>query len=273
MVKSWLLGVIRDAFFAIDTAVYGAVSSLYNFLLDLAKVQIFSESVIQEFASRIYAFLGVIMIFKLTVSMVQYVAAPEKLESDGKKLVINIIMSLIMMVILPGIVFPLSTRLQNAILEDGIIEKTILGVDPTGAAGRMRKQAGRMMAYTAFSTFFYPAPCEGESIFVAVDEDGDGILEFNEDEKEIQLTDVCKKAINEGYGSGVAEDFETYYIQSYQQKNMKMLSEWVSEKNSDNEFLMNYNFALSTVVGAVVLFILFRFCFDVALRSVKLGFL
>lgn len=254
----WFTDLIRSAFFAIDSVIYGFISSCYNFLLDLAKVQIFTEGQIQEFATRIYAFLGVIMIFKLTVSMVQYVAAPEKLETDGKKLVMNILISLLLMVIMPGIVFPLMTDVQQAILDDGIIEQVILGVDPTGEAGKSRKQGGRMVAFLTFSTFYSPTVCQGEPVFVP-------------SEKGAVLSAECVNSLNTEYG-GVPSGFEESYLLAYEQKEMKMLEEWLKEKKG-KVYLFDYSYFLSTAVGVVVLFILLRFCFDIALRSVKLGFL
>ena len=258
---TWLNDIFRSIFFFIDSAIYGVMQTLYNFLLDISKVQIFSESAIQNFATRIYAFLGIFMIFKLTVSMVQYVAEPEKLESDGKKIVINIMVALALMIILPGIVFPLSTRLQDAILDDGVIENLILGIDPTDTAGKTRKQAGRTVSYLSFSTFFYLAPCENVSTFIIQQKD-DGTYET-------VLSAECESEIT----VPAAGNFIADYAASYEQKNMKMLREWVNEKNNNKEYLFTYNYIISSIVGLVELFIFFRFCFDISLRAVKLGFL
>ena len=262
---SWLWDQIRSLFFALDQSIYGVAESLYGFLIKLSTLQIFSESTIQAFATRIYALLGVIMIFKLTVSMVQYVAEPEKLESDGKKLVQGIIISLVLMVILPGIIFPLSRDLQNAILQDQLIEKIILGIDSSGNAGKDRKNTGRIATYATFSTFFYPTACKDMNVFVtSTSEDGSS--------QENSFTSECVDAINSAGGTEI-EGFSDAYLQSYEQKDMSSLGAFINEKDGNGDYFFTYRLLVSTALGIFLAFMFFRFCFDIALRAVKLGFL
>ena len=76
---SWLTDIFRWLFFQIDNIVYGLISILYELLMYLANLDLFGISsmytgsgfvlddnnLIFKFASRIYVFLGVIMLFQI----------------------------------------------------------------------------------------------------------------------------------------------------------------------------------------------------------------
>ena len=81
---------IRHLFMLIDTGIYFLIENLFQLILDLANVKIFSDSVISDFANRIYIILGLIMIFKLMISFIQYIVNPEKM-SDKEQGVTNIL--------------------------------------------------------------------------------------------------------------------------------------------------------------------------------------
>ena len=280
----WLQTFLRWLFSLIDDIIYGFIPTVYEFLLNLADVQVFSESTIQGFATRIYALLGVIMIFKLTVSMVQYVAQPDKMQSDGKKLVTNIIVSLALMIILPGIVFPVLTQLQNALLSEQVVEQLILGVGGDAKALNTKEAGGMTMSYLAFSAFFYPEDpaCENNP-FV---EDSDGNAAVSQE---------CGEALNkraEDMGEN-AEAIKNVYVSSFLMKNHKLLIREVKDvfgtdgrgdgatnetvdlrdSHSGDSFLFHYDYFISTIVGIIILVLLLRFCIDIALRAIKLGFL
>ena len=55
--------LIRGFFATIDSAVYGFIAIVYNLIEDLANTSILSMTDMNEFASRIYALLGIFMTF------------------------------------------------------------------------------------------------------------------------------------------------------------------------------------------------------------------
>lgn len=277
----------RWMFSLIDDIIYGFIPTVYEFLLNLADVQVFSESTIQGFATRIYALLGVIMIFKLTVSMVQYVAQPDKMQSDGKKLVTNIIVSLALMIILPGIVFPVLTQLQNALLSEQVVEQLVLGVGGDNASKTSKEAGGMTMSYLAFSAFFYPevAACQNNPFVM----DSDGNADLSAECK----TGLQNRADELGIDSDELEAITNVYVSSYLMKNHKLLIREVKDvfgidgrgegatnqtvdlrgTHKGNNFLFHYDYVISTIVGIIILVLLLRFCIDIALRAIKLGFL
>ena len=117
---SWLTDIFRWLFFQIDNIVYGLISILYELLMYLANLDLFGISsmytgsgfvlddnnLIFKFASRIYVFLGVIMLFQIAFAILQYMVNPDAFSDKGKgfgKLVTNCLVSLVLVVTVPFI--------------------------------------------------------------------------------------------------------------------------------------------------------------------------
>ena len=62
-VTDWMFKMIRSLFITIDRVVYAWIENCYELLIKLSESGIFSQSTIQEFANRIYVFLGLIILF------------------------------------------------------------------------------------------------------------------------------------------------------------------------------------------------------------------
>ena len=64
----------------LDSIVFGLIEGIFQLIIDLANLEIFSQSTINEFASRIYIILGLLMLFKITISFVQMLIDPDKMD-------------------------------------------------------------------------------------------------------------------------------------------------------------------------------------------------
>lgn len=291
-------GLIRDLFSAIDSSIYSFITYIYRILMNIADVQIFSAETLKTFSERVYALLAIFMAFKLIFSFINYAVNPDQLTNEktgGKKLVLNIMISLVLLIAVPGVIFPLSRRLQYAILDEGILQEIILGVDQ-GAYSQTKNtlRAGRSMSYSVFTSFFSPNPpatdeayCNDETLrfFDNGPEACDGGVCANEEDGlknlRYQLDGRCAKAINDALeGTDVdAEAVVTTYERAYNQFSTKILLGGEGDfnlkriKTKDGEFLFDYKILLSTIAGIAVGWMLVVFCFQIAVRTIKLGFL
>lgn len=212
----WLLDIVRSLFFAIDSIVYKFVDTIYSLFLEIANTSIFSQEMIDEFAGKIYALVGIFMLFKVSFSLLTYIINPDEFADKSKgmgKLVKNIVTSLMLFILVP-MIFREAMDIQRIILKDDIIprifstnEITVSSQDPS---------MGSYMAVTTFQAFYQ--------------------IEGNYDLEGIFKTDV-------------------------------------NQKDSSDNYMVKYTYIISTVVGVILLLILVSFCFDIAVRSVKLGFL
>lgn len=106
-----------------------------------------------------------------------------------------------------------------------------------------------------------------------LDQDCFGIYDSETDTYDMNGTSKGQlwKAFNE-VGADVAYQ---NYAQGVAQQSVSLFftKDVIKAKTSDDRFLINYKLGISTAVGIFVLYFLLMFCIDVALRSVKLGFL
>jgi hypothetical protein len=66
----WFLKILRLMFAFFDRIAFTLIEWVYELFMLIAEAGIFSQATIQEFASRIYVFLGLIMVFKVSISLV-----------------------------------------------------------------------------------------------------------------------------------------------------------------------------------------------------------
>lgn len=122
---------ISQLFLLIDSALYQAVSWLYNLFLKLAEAQVFSSEVYENFAQRVYIVLGVVMLFVLAYALLQAIVNPDNFTKGDKsfsKVAMNLVVALIIIGLLPTI-FDYSRRLQNFILDSNLIGILMFGGD------------------------------------------------------------------------------------------------------------------------------------------------
>ena len=74
---------LRSILMTFDHVVYWCIGVVYNILFNISETTIISSDTLKAFYGRVQLILGVIMIFKISVSLLQYVINPEAF-SDKK---------------------------------------------------------------------------------------------------------------------------------------------------------------------------------------------
>ena len=269
MEESLILDGVRSVFAMLDRMVYSLISIFYNTIMDLANVQILGTGEINKFTGRIYALIGIFMLFKISFSLVNYLVDPDKIvdKSQGAgNLIKNIVITFVLIISVP-FAFDMLYEAQSAILSDQIIPKFIFGTSITSSDVDM---SGKNYSITMYG-------CEGEPIdniksmgnyiglaifrpFFVPEENTDETKGLPEDMKNWYCT----------AGSGAYDGAEPSV------KNLLGTSDlYNAPKGFSATYLydMDYSFFLSTAIGVVVALILLSFCFDVAVRVLKLLFL
>ena len=172
--------MIRDIFAAINKGIYSLIAVTYNLIEDLSKMSILSYGNMQEFARRIYALLGLFMLFKVSFSIITYIVDPNKMtdKTAGFSAIIkNTVITLILILVVPT-GFSLLYEAQDAILSENVIPKLILGTDKDisttgntkdelkiyfspdycGDVPIYAKDTGHYISLLTFRTFFQPNP-------------------------------------------------------------------------------------------------------------------
>ena len=273
---SWFIELIRSFFFTLDSTLFNFIPFVYDILIKISRSSVLSQGNIQEIASRIQMLLGVFMLFKVTISLITYILNPDEFSDKGKgvsKLGFNIVFALVILVFTPYI-FNAAYDLQGKILSENALATLIFGdnVDDNDYL----LSAGDQMAFDIMLPFFMP----DSSLQGSADHDYDlstcGSLTDEDDISKFN-TD-CSTQMQYALNTDETDPntMVLNYVGGYEHKSLGLMFRLDIAKakayETDN-FLINYNIPLTTVVAVVVLLLLITFCMDVALRSIKLAFL
>ena len=276
--------VLRLIFITIDNAIFELVDLLYQLFMLLAETGIFTTEAIRAFSERIYFFLGLIMVFKVSISLIQYILNPDAVN-DGKigapKLLKNIVFVLVGIIAVPYI-FDAAFSLQRIILKDNIIGNLILGTNLSGKgknAESVVKETGDIMAFSTFTAFLHfnddyiTSECAAKPFDITNgNADASSVCVGKDSKNSQEVIDM----LNEFYDSKAGILYEEAYENNNMHKiagHMKVYNYTFEDAEGDDTFLFDYMLLITTGGGVFLAYVLLIFCFDVAVRAVKLGFL
>lgn len=262
------MAIIYNVFLFIDGMLYGLIDSMFDVFNFLAKVNLFSNDNYSEIVKRIYIILGLIMLFALSYSLLKAVINPDEFskgENSFPKLIKNVIVSLVIIAILPT-VFSFAFNAQNAILNQNTIPRLIMGESYNEDNN---SDSGRMLAYNMFSAFLHV-----NEEYCTNDASSD-VVKFDE-----TMAKTCAQDINSNKSNAK-------WYTPWRLLNTKETFEDVDSgvKSGDIDFAnynkfgeavaegkLSYMILVSTICGLYVLWVITNFCFDMAVRVIKLMF-
>lgn len=259
-INMWFQKLIRQFFFNLDKVIYGFITTIYDLLISIARTSILSQADIINMADKIYKLLAVFMVFKVTFSLIMYVVNPDDFSDKSKgvsKLGLNIVISLALLILVPYM-FSAAFRLQTIILEDNSLAELIMGSDKDdegNSNASVLNDAGDTIAFYSIQPFFLPN--------VSIDELRDCIT----------IDNTCYDAMRKVADNDTLVNNYQYGIENENMGLMFRQDLAIKTDSGNDNFIMDYRFILSTVLGVVIVLILITFCMDVALRSIKLSFL
>ena len=297
----YILKILRTLFFSIDRVVYEGIGNVYDLLLRIARTSIFNSNTIEGFYDKIYALIGIFMLFKISFSLITYILNPDDFSDKDKgfaSIVKRVILSLVMLVVVPyG--FQEAYELQTIILEDNTLAALIFNdVDNDEEATYKIDTAGDKMKFILMFTFFQPnfneiyqeegdegiSACaityklkENGSVEVGdVGSDTPGVFILNPDcFGNLENGEYDSSSTFGQYWEGKEDLYQTY-AQGVARQNFYLMFKhdiaMLQTEGDKGPYVVDYMSPLSTAVGVATLWILLLFCIDVAVRSVKLGF-
>ena len=271
MEESIFMDGVRAFFAMLDRMAYSLITIFYNTINDLAAAQLVKTDVINQITGRMYALLGIFMLFKVSFSLINYIVDPNQIDDKtrgGGALIKRIVITFALIVSTP-FAFNMIYEAQSAILADQLIPRFLLGVEvkktpdkdtDTGVVYRLKMTGcsndievpnmGNYLGLAIFKPFFIPQDKDsiGDNDVGKVDEEVYNDLYCNGGEK-----------LGEASVKNMLSDDDLYNAPKG----------W----STDNYYTMDYSFGLSTAIGIVIALILLGYCFDIATRAFKLLFL
>lgn len=288
----WFNDVLRMLFTFLDRIVYSLITYLYQLILYLANLDLFGmstlttdpDNVIANFSSRVYALLGIFMLFKISFSILQYMVNPDEFSDKSKgfgKMVTNILVSLCLIVAVPFI-FQYAFKIQGAILESNFLGQLILGntvtnQDSTDEAKdeeiNQNEEMAEDLQFLVYGSFFSVDTTvgEGTDLDASVCKDGP-VLGTKKMAQSTECLDYLASVLEDVGGANKLGDFFAAGGADSVDRRFDAFGEVVNIRN-DGKYVFNYMSVVSTIAGGFVVVMLLSFCFDVATRIIKLGFL
>lgn len=273
MLGAWFLGIIRGLFAAIDKVVVWLIESLYDLIFQISSVQVFDNASLAAFANRITVILSIFMIFKLSLSFLNYIVNPDAMTDKSKgfsKLIQNIAVALVLLVSYQFL-FDKAMELQQKIVDNNTIPKLIIG-----SVGKNVKNSSTI-SFPLFSAFVVP---NNDILYsTSTNPNLTGCRSYSRYIEGSKPSATCDLK-GAGYTDNVATDNSTVgtdansqmdYIVEHQDTNA--LLDFLLRIKKGDIFAFDYKFIISTICGAFAALVLLSFCMDVAVRIIKLYFL
>lgn len=295
---------IRLLFITLDSMLAWVIGAVYELIVLIANVDIFGNYIF-VFMDRVYAFLAVFMVFKLSISVVNYVLNPDQLVDKSKgfsKLIQRVVIVIILIISVPSI-FEWAYDLQSVILNTNTLYTIITGqknssnFDPEDFIGKSSQEverqikgsaqaAGSMIKYQLLRSFIYAEDSSGNN-YAGVNDSGttcdyrmqqklvdykrdhpgksDATYEFYKYSAGVICLTVLDTVNNTSDGEFLDVDIE-------KSSDIYVASNKFKVKK-DGSFTNYYQLGISTLCLGFTAYMFITICFDVATRTVRLAVL
>lgn len=291
-------GLFRGLLFYLDQIVYWFIPVLYKLLLYLANVDLMSGNVpIEALIRRLYIFVGVFMLFRLSFSIVNYIVNPDAFSDQTKgfsNMVRRVMLALVLLVGIPW-VFKVAYVVQGKIITSNILPRLVLGESVSNAdLGGLEESINTSaidLQFLVFSPFF-------SLNYDSTDDNGNVISDLSAcvpsaSEPALNVLGSSDMGGNEACLTQVATlmDADKTVHASFVKLNhffreadssgnvledkrkFKSFGGLLNWTLSNGEFAISYFPIVSTICGGYLVLLLLSFCIDVAARAIRLLFL
>lgn len=246
--KTWIQTQLRGLFASINYCIYSLIKWIIQGVFDIANLTS-NFTLVDEMRSRMYVLLGIFMIFKVTISLINYMLNPDAIADKDKgagKLVGRTVISLAFLILLPFF-FEKMNQAQSVFLP--VLPRVILGQNKDNS-DTIEKNS-EAMAVAALRAFYRPCDaCETEVDLI------DSLSDMNATYADAASRTIPKEKKDDDSSKDDADkDEESDEEEEGEEKNVY-----------DYEF--NYIFAL--IVGVIMVLILLGITLSVAIRVFKL---
>ncbi len=243
----FMKGVYQVLLF-LDGMVYWLIDMLYTLLMSIANTQLFSASTYAEFATRIYAILGIVMLFIVAFQLLTMIVDPEKITSGdmpASKIALNIVLTIVILTLLPT-GFKYLYRFQQVVVSENIIGKILIGDVNESDSTTNSSNVGKNIAVIMYDAFIYPLGFEGNANLGCQT----GVVASNFCPVYLRVTNPTN---------------ETDYGVIFRYNTSK-----IRKEIDDGE--VQYMGGLSLIAGGFVCYLLISFCIDLGVRVIKLAY-
>lgn len=230
--KSWLQTQLRGLFASINYCIYSLIEWIIQGMFDIANLPS-NFTLMEEMRTRIYVLLGIFMVFKLTISLLNYMLNPDAMtdkEKGAGKLVVRTVTACAFLIILP-FGFTKLRQAQEVFLP--VLPKIILG-QPEDNSNTVKDNA-EAMAVAALRAFYRPC-------------------------------DVCTTEVD--VINSISDMNATYADAA--DREVKEVVDGEEQTETRNLYDYDFNYIFAAIIGIIMVIILFGITLSVATRVFKM---
>ena len=263
-----------------NVGVYLVLAGVYNIIDEISRSTLLSSETISAFFDKVQIVIGIVMLFRLAVTILQGIVDPEKAadtQAGMGNIVTKVITGLVFLAMLVplknmppddqlnsyqknvkygGILFGTLYEFQDRVLQQHILTKLALGTKGNYTNDEL-KSMGDTMAAAVLKTFFTPNFKEGVGSDINIYEDkSDHLIKYDHN----QL--YCNPDDSKAYSK--------YYEATKPTEVLNMINKTC---NGEDHFAFNFNWLTSFIIGILFTVVLIIICIEVAKRAIKLALL
>ncbi len=284
----WGGDIGRIIFTLFDRGAYWLLTLIYEIFFNVSSAQLFTNATIRNFYSRVQLIIGVFMVFKLAVSILEAIINPDKATDKTNgfgNIITRVMFALFMLTILVpinipnissdsseyeiqlnnnGLLFGTLYSLQDRILKGNTLGRLILGTtgsDNESSELTQEEQMSRMKNIFASAILkgFFRINLKPESERVS-DDENDSANWMCQDELTDEILDI--------YDPVDADPQEILDLATLD-CSVNFGGSWTG----NGRYAFNYKGIFSTVVALIFVYILLNFTVNVAVRAIKIAIL
>lgn len=288
---------IRTVFTFFDNIFFWLLQGVYQVFFNVSTAELFSNALIRDFYYRCQLVIGVFMLFKLSVTILEGIMDPARVtdkKAGAGKIISRIITSLVILALITpinipnpqnkwekqvnnnGLLFGALYSLQERILSNNTIGKLVLGttdgVTDADEQGQTLSESANQFAGQILRGFFrinvVPEPDDGYDVETGQDPEVNKdyrFCDFTEEQEQFYNTATPAELL-----SAVNDTCEIDSNSSWFQE----LGEKISSILFGKETYYRYSYSpLAGIVALIISIILILYTIDVAIRALKLAIL
>lgn len=299
--------IIRGLGMVLNAGVYFLLEQMYQVFFNVASAQLFENETIKNFYGRIQLIIGVFMVFKLTITILQGIMDPDKFmnpkEGFGNFITRVVVALALLTTLMPinipnaasansfekylnnnGLLFGVLYSLQDRILSNNTLGRLILGTtdnatgvsesnDATTTAQKL-DQSSRIFASTVLKSFYRinMKPAEGRTNDDETDRDNwycNHDMD-KDDRKAVLIYQQLDVSTSTLLSSEMVE--ASCKLEGDSGSWMEIIPV-VGGFFKTGRYVFAFNWIVSFIVGIVFLVVLVGFTIDIAIRAIKLAVL
>ena len=157
LISGGWLDLVRTISFYVDSFVINFIDLFYSYFEKIMGGRIFHPDVVDRVMTNVYVFVSLIVLLKMMILFMKYMANPEMVSDDkvgSSALIKRVIIGMSGMLMLP-MIFNFGLDLQAAIINDNLFGKLLMDKSELREYEKNKNKMGRILGFNIYQGFWH----------------------------------------------------------------------------------------------------------------------